>query len=195
MFIQAIDPFINYQQVINPPSVSSTQPTYFRFGIGDVSFFVLDCRSWRSAQPARPGANPTAGFGNRTMLGESQFMAVKEWAEEGTRDGKLLVLVSGVPITRNWSEGEDEMDSWGASGYLDEREEILEMLWSSGGTVIISGDHHEHATTLFPPPPTLPHLGSSSVIEFSTSPLSFFHQPWARQYIPHPDTDIPIHLQ
>ncbi|OWT38389.1 alkaline phosphatase D [Cryptococcus neoformans Bt1] len=139
MFIQAIDPFINYQQVINPPPVSSTQPTYFRFGIGDVSFFVLDSLSWSSAQPARPEANSTAGFGNRTMLGESQFMAIKEWAEEGTRDGKLLVLVSGVPITRNWSEGEDKMDSWGASGYLDEREEILEMLWSSGGAVIISG--------------------------------------------------------
>nr|KIR49502.1 alkaline phosphatase D [Cryptococcus bacillisporus CA1280] len=112
MFIQAIDPFINYQQVVNPPPISFTQPTYFRFEIGDVSFFVLDCRSWRSTQPARPGANSTAGFGNRTMLGESQLTAVKEWAEEGTREGKLLVLVSGVPITRNWSEGKDEMDSW-----------------------------------------------------------------------------------
>ncbi|KAL0247456.1 hypothetical protein I308_104495 [Cryptococcus tetragattii IND107] len=192
MFIQAIDPFINYQQVVNPPPISFTQPTYFRFEIGDVSFFVLDCRSWRSTQPARPGANSTAGFGNRTMLGESQLTAVKEWAEEGTRDGKLLVLVSGVPITRNWSEGKDEMDSW--AGYLDEREEILEMLWSSGGAVVISGDRHEHATTLFPPPPTSPHR-SSSVIEFSTSPLSFFHQPWTREYIPHPATDIPIHLQ
>ncbi|KIR50686.1 alkaline phosphatase D [Cryptococcus gattii Ru294] len=112
LFIQAIDPFINYQQAVNPPPISLTQPTYFRFEIGDVSFFVLDCRSWRSTQPARPGANSTAGFGNRTMLGESQLTAVKEWAEEGTRDGKLLVLVSGVPITRNWSEGKDEMDSW-----------------------------------------------------------------------------------
>lgn len=115
MFIQAIDPFINYQQVVNPPPISFTQPTYFRFEIGDVSFFVLDCRSWRSTQPARPGANSTAGFGNRTMLGESQLTAVKEWAEEGTREGKLLVLVSGVPITRNWSEGKDEMDSWAVS--------------------------------------------------------------------------------
>lgn len=68
------------------------------------------------------------------------------------------------------------------------------MLWSSGGAVVISGDRHEHATTLFPPPPTSPHR-SSSVIEFSTSPLSFFHQPWTREYIPHPATDIPIHLQ
>lgn len=52
------------------------------------------------------------------MLGESQLTAVKEWAEEGTRDGKLLVLVSGVPITQNWSEGKDEMDSWALSVFF-----------------------------------------------------------------------------
>ena len=50
------------------------------------------------------------------------------------------------------------------------------------------------ATTLFPPPPTSPHPASSDIIEFSTSPLSFFHQPWLREYVPHPPTDLPIHL-
>lgn len=169
MFIQAIDPFINYQQVINPPPVSSTQPTYFRFGIGDVSFFVLDSLSWSSAQPARPEANSTAGFGNRTMLGESQFMAIKEWAEEGTRDGKLLVLVSGVPITRNWSEGEDKMDSWGASVHFShfpqECKSLIEAVglswrtWGNSWNVVVvrrsrhhlrPGDRHEHGKLSVP---------------------------------------------
>lgn len=66
------------------------------------------------------------------MLGESQFTAVKEWAEEGTRDGKLLVLVSGVPITRNWSEGDDEMDSWAVSAlfshFPQEYKPLIEVL-------------------------------------------------------------------
>ncbi|WVQ95011.1 hypothetical protein IAU59_002103 [Kwoniella sp. CBS 9459] len=192
MFHAAIEPFKFYQQVVNPPPVSASQPTYFSFEIGDVAFFVLDNRSFRSQTPTRPEANSTAGHGERTMLGAEQLAELKRWikSEGGTR---LLVLVSGVPVTRNWSGGKDELDSW--AGYLDEREEILELLWEAGGAVIISGDRHEHATTLFPPSASSPWPSSSAVIEFSTSPLSFFHQPWKREYIAHLPTDIPIHHQ
>jgi alkaline phosphatase D len=92
-------------------------------------------------------------------------------------------------------------------GYLDEREKILRLLWAQGGGVVISGDRHEHgesplgwtrlisATTLLPPPANSDFDSSSAVIEFSTSPLSFFHQPWKREYEPHWPTDIPIHVQ
>ena len=100
-------------------------------------------------------------------------------------------------------------------GYLDEREEILDLLWRAGGAVIISGDRHEHgtpsrsgrrrgrmgcstdrpATTLFHPPPASPYPSASAVIEFSTSPLSFFHQPWLREHVSHPPTDITLYHQ
>ncbi|ODO09633.1 hypothetical protein I350_01844 [Cryptococcus amylolentus CBS 6273] len=191
VFEEAIEPFLHYQQSVNPPPLVPSQPTYFSFDLGNVTFFILDCRSWRSPQPHRRGDNSTAGYGARTMLGERQLLEVGKWVERGREKDMLLVLVSGVPMTRNWALGRDEMDSWG--GYLEEREEILEMLWSSGGAVVISGDRHEHATTLLPPPASSNHPYSSSVIEFSTSPLSFFHQPWTREYIPHPPTDITIY--
>ncbi|WRT66788.1 uncharacterized protein IL334_003751 [Kwoniella shivajii] len=194
MFKSAMEPYVSYQQTVNPLPLSSEQPTYFSFEIGAVSFFVLDNRSYRSTPPHRPGKNSTAGHGERTMLGELQLMAVKRWVEmQGRKEGRLLVLVSGVPVTRNWSEGKDELDSW--AGYLDEREIILEELWSVGGAVIISGDRHEHATTLLPPPAFSIIPATSAVIEFSTSPLSFFHQPWTREYLPHLPTDVPLHHQ
>lgn len=44
-----------------------------------------------------------------------------------------------------------------------------------------------------PPPSNSPHDHSHAVIEFSTSPLSFFHQPWVREHIEHPPTDLTLH--
>ncbi|KAJ8097256.1 PhoD-like phosphatase-domain-containing protein [Lipomyces tetrasporus] len=83
------------------------------------------------------------------------------------------VIVSGVPFTRNW-RGQEANDSW--AGYLWERQLLLEKMWKTDGVVILSGDRHEHAATLFPSPD-----GTSKVIEFSTSPLSQFYQPFERQ--------------
>ncbi|KAK4688688.1 alkaline phosphatase D, partial [Tremellales sp. Uapishka_1] len=144
LYDRAIMPFNEYHLAVNPPSIHASS-SYTSFNIGRVAFFVLDNRTYRTPQPTRPGSDSTAGHGNQTMLGEEQKRAVRDWAlQEGEVEGRLLVLVTGVPVTRNWSEGKDEMDSW--AGYLDEREEILELLWSSGGAVIISGDRHEHGT-------------------------------------------------
>ncbi|WWC87142.1 uncharacterized protein L201_002028 [Kwoniella dendrophila CBS 6074] len=194
MFENAMEPYISYQGSVNPPPLNPSQPTYFSHEMGKVSFFILDNRSYRSTPAKRPGSNSTAGYGERSMLGQQQLKAVKDWIElQGRKEGRLLVLVSGVPVTRNWSEGRDELDSW--AGYLDEREIILGELWSIGGAVIISGDRHEHATTLLPPPKDSAYPYSSAVIEFSTSPLSFFHLPWTREYVAHPPTDLPIHHQ
>ncbi|KAI9637010.1 PhoD-like phosphatase-domain-containing protein [Dioszegia hungarica] len=192
LYPEAIDAFAHYQLSVNPPPINPAQPTYTSFNIGQVAFFVLDNRSFRSAQPLRSGSNSTGGQGERTMLGVQQLADLRVWVDrEGKREGRLLVLVSGVPVTRNWSEGGDEFDSW--AGYLDEREEVLEMLWAVGGAVIISGDRHEHATTVLPPSPHSGHPSSHSVIEFSTSPLSYFHQPWLREHVEHRPTDITLH--
>jgi alkaline phosphatase D len=51
------------------------------------------------------------------------------------------------------------------------------------------------ATTLLPPPVSSEYPKEHAVIEFSTSPLSFFHQPWKREYQAHLPTDVPIHVE
>ena len=157
LYDDAIQPFVHYQQSANPEGIDQSQRTYFQFRLGHVSFFVLDNRSFRSRQPSRPHLNSTAGWGQRTMLGELQMEHLRSWAgREGQDLTRLLVIVSGVPLTRNWSKGGDEFDSWAVcllvfahcgadcKGYLDEREEVLSLLWDRGGGMIISGDRHEH---------------------------------------------------
>ena len=159
LYSPAMQAYNEYQASVNPPVLVPSQPTYTSFNIGQVSFFVLDNRSYREPQPHRPGANSTAGTGKRSMLGQRQMEEIRKWVvKQGEEEGRLLVLVSGVPVTRNWSEGKDEFDSWAVSGpyqnqtdrssrskgYLDERQAILELLWGVGGAVIISGDRHEH---------------------------------------------------
>lgn len=49
------------------------------------------------------------------MLGQAQLREVKEWVARTRLEGRMAVLVSGVPVTRNWSGGGDEMDSWAVS--------------------------------------------------------------------------------
>ena len=49
------------------------------------------------------------------MLGQEQLREVKEWVTRTREEGRMAVLVSGVPVTRNWSGGGDEMDSWAVS--------------------------------------------------------------------------------
>ncbi|KAK9384337.1 hypothetical protein V1515DRAFT_589286 [Lipomyces mesembrius] len=117
----------------------------------------------------------------KTMLGQMQRGDLEKWLET---DNGWKVLVSGVPFTRNW-RGPEANDSW--AGYLWERQLLLEKMWATEG-VVICGDRHEHATTVFPS-----HDGTSKVIEFSTSPLSQFYQPFDRQYRQVENTDVVIY--
>jgi alkaline phosphatase D len=220
LYPDAIQPFEHYQLSVNPPAAGHSGTMYTAFNIGQVAFFVLDNRSYRSQQPDRPGQGSTAGFGARTMLGLDQLLRLKRWIEqEGGSNGRLLVLVSGVPFTRNWSKGKDEFDSWAVSRHifalwltLTTRATSMsgKRSWSFSGrkeepssspgtamsmvrmnvTAVLT-----IATTLLPPPPNSSHPRNSAVIEFSTSPLSFFHQPWKREYEAHLPTDVPIHVQ
>jgi alkaline phosphatase D len=119
LYEEAIQPFHHYQMVANPSGINNIQKSDFSFNIGQVSFFVLDNRSYRSAQPQRQHENSTAGWGDRTMLGDRQMRHLRSWAyREGTQNKRLLVVVSGVPFTRNWSKGGDEFDSWAVSDHV-----------------------------------------------------------------------------
>ncbi|KAK7470526.1 hypothetical protein VKT23_001951 [Stygiomarasmius scandens] len=185
MYRDAMNPFVWYQHRVNPPS-SDPNKYYYTYKRGDASFFVLDTRSYRDVPPAKDSSS--GGLGQQSMLGKQQFAELEAWimSEKGWK-----VIVSGVPFTRNWSEGGDEMDSW--AGYLEERQQVFELLWKYGGGIIISGDRHEHATVKFPPPTTSPYPPQNTIIEFSTSPLSFFFQPVAREYTSHEPTDVTVH--
>jgi alkaline phosphatase D len=116
LYDEAIPPFNNYQLSANPRGIDAIQRSYFTFNIGQVAFFVLDNRSYRSPQPLRTSENSTAGWGERTMLGDTQMRHLRVWAAvKGEHEKRLLVVVSGVPFTRNWSKGGDEFDSWAVS--------------------------------------------------------------------------------
>ena len=55
--------------------------------------------------------------------------------------------------------------------------------------LLMSQDRHEHATTLFP----AKNKGETPVIEFSTSPLNQFFEPFDRFHQQIEDTDISIY--
>ena len=114
---------------VNPGYGSQSWPaTWFRFSIGDVEFFMLDGRFYRT--------NP---FGQSpTMLGPDQ----KGWLLEGLRQSvaTFKVLVSPVPWSFN-TKG-DAVDTW--NGFRRERNEIFGFLAENriDGVVLLSADRH-----------------------------------------------------
>ncbi|KAM5343962.1 hypothetical protein ACJ41O_012499 [Fusarium nematophilum] len=172
----AMQPFWNYHGHANPPSEFGAGKTYYTFRRGGVAFFVLDTRRYRSDNTMNDGPE-------KTMLGGHQLEALSEWLRTET-DWK--VVVSSVPFTRNW-RGPDSADSW--SGFLWEREVILDIMRRNGGAIILSGDRHEHATTKFP----AKNPGDTPVIEFSTSPLNQFYEPFDRFHQQIEETDISVY--
>ncbi|KAK1638580.1 PhoD-like phosphatase-domain-containing protein, partial [Colletotrichum phormii] len=177
LYQSAMRPYWSYQGHANPPSQYGVGKTHYTFRRGDVSFFVLDTRRYRSAENMADGPA-------KTMLGAAQLDDLREWLET---EKSWKVVVSSVPFTRNW-RGPDSADSW--SGYLWERDMILEMMRQTDGVIILSGDRHEHATTIFPPASD---KGGKSVIEFSTSPLNQFYEPFDRFHRQIEDTDISVY--
>ncbi|OBS23122.1 hypothetical protein FPOA_03681 [Fusarium poae] len=176
LYDTAMQPFWNYHRYANPPSEFGARKTYYTFRHGGVAFFVLDTRRYRSH-------NAMADGPEKTMLGAEQRAALTKWLQT---ESDWKVVVSSVPFTRNW-RGPDSADSW--SGFLWERDIILDTMKQNGGAVILSGDRHEHATTKFPPKTS----GDKPVIEFSTSPLNQFYEPFDRFHKEIEDTDISLY--
>lgn len=182
LYQTAIEPWNNYQGAVNPPVARKssiynrdrTDATYFEFTQGPATFFMMDTRRYRDLNAGLP-ANETG----KSMLGNEQLQDLLAFlARPVPRGVRWKFVVSSVPFTKNWKV--NNLDTW--AGFLDERQKILEAMWDVGlkggvGVVVLSGDRHEFASTAFPPP-----LGgkwplSSTVHEFSTSPLSQFYLP------------------
>ena len=113
----------------NPGYGSAEWPgVWFAFSVGDVDFFMLDGRFYRT--------NPYAD--RKTMLGPQQ----KQWLFEQVlrSDATFKVLVSPVP----WSfdtKG-DALDTW--NGFREERKEIFDFLalHRIEGAILLSADRH-----------------------------------------------------
>lgn len=126
LYQSAMKPFWNYHGSANPISKFGRDETHFIFNRGDVSLFMLDTRRYRSSNAATDGPH-------KTMLGAEQLRDLEHWLKTEKR---WKVVISSVPFTRNW-RGPDSADSW--SGYLWERDRILDAMRQTQGVVILSG--------------------------------------------------------
>jgi alkaline phosphatase D len=102
---------------------------WFDFSMGDVDFFMLDCRYYRE--------NPKE-VEHPSMLGPYQ----KQWLKEKllASKGTFKVIASSVPWAFNTKPGSD--DTW--DGFPDEREEIFAFIEENKieGVLLISADRH-----------------------------------------------------
>ena len=113
----------------NPASGSASHPgVWFRFSIGDVDFFLLDGRTYRT--------NPF--IEERSMLGPVQ----KAWLLEGLRTSDATFKVIASPVS--WVDGAKpgSRDTW--FGFPEEREEIFRFVEENdvAGVVLLSSDRH-----------------------------------------------------
>lgn len=91
------------------PDPMAVGTNYFHFHQGDVAFFVVDTRQFRS--PSAQPRNDTA----KTMLGAEQLNMLKQWLTVVKDSAKFKFIVSSVPFTLNTNF----KDSWW--GYTYER--------------------------------------------------------------------------
>jgi alkaline phosphatase D len=128
---------------------------WFDFAIGDVDFFMLDCRYYRM--------NPRAK--NPSMLGGVQ----KKWLFERLRasKGAFKVLASSVPWAFNTKPG--SRDTW--EGYKEEREEIFSFLQDNKieGVFLLSADRHRSDVW------KIERAGAYDLYEFESSRLTNVH--------------------
>ena len=113
----------------NPAYGSESHPgVWFQFSLGDVDFFMLDGRTYRT--------NPFVE--ERTMLGPVQ----KAWLLESLADSQATFKVIASPVA--WADGAKpgSRDTW--SGFPEEREEILGFIEANNipGVVLLSSDRH-----------------------------------------------------
>ncbi|KAG7086714.1 hypothetical protein E1B28_002650 [Marasmius oreades] len=136
---------------------------YYDFRYGDIAFFVMDTRRYRSEKSEDPLL--------RTMLGETQLSVLQDWLVRVNNTATFKFLVTSVPLTSLWTH-DAQLDSWAA--YPTEKQSLLTTLHSIPNVIVISGDRHEHAAVEFNGD------GPYVVTEFSTSPLSMFYMPLIR---------------
>ncbi len=129
---------------------------WFSFSIGEVDFFMLDCRFYRTDPK---GERPN-------MLGAAQ----KKWLFDQLRHsrGTFRVLASSVPWVLE-AKG-DSLDTW--RGFQEERDEIFSFLEKEriDGVVLLSADRHRSDLWRIDRP------GAYPLWEFESSRLTNIHR-------------------
>lgn len=129
---------------------------WFSFSLGDVDFFMLDGRFFRTDPK---GTNPT-------MLGPHQ----KEWLFDRLRasTASFKVLASPVPWAAGTKQGSD--DTW--DGYSEEREQIFSFIETNkiAGVFLISADRHRSDVW------TIERSSGYTLYEFESSHLTNVHR-------------------
>ncbi|MCD6347367.1 MAG: alkaline phosphatase D family protein [Bacteroidales bacterium] len=132
--------------------------TWYNFSAGDVDFFMLDTRYYRTPSTDN----------EPNMLGEEQMKWLKEKLKNSSAAFK--VLVSSVP----WSDGakdsmEGRFDTW--RGYPAERDEIFNFLTQNDieGVILLSADRHRHDAWKHE------RKGDYALYEFTSSRLTNIH--------------------
>lgn len=159
----ASDAFEIYNSNANydPPTAGEH---YYDFRYGDVAFFVMDTRRYRSE---------TDDITMRSMLGDRQLAALYTWLSHVNGTATFKFIVSSVPFTSLWTH-DAQVDSW--AGFPAEKGGLLEAFHSVPNVMILSGDRHEFAAIEF----NSANVDHHTVREFSTSPLSMFYVPFVR---------------
>ncbi len=120
------------QNWINPgrEDLPELPGTFFTFSFGDVDFFLLDCRYYRTS-PHIPGEVPT-------MLGPRQKAWLKDRLTKS--DATFKVIASSVPWEFR-SKGKS-LDTW--NGFRQERNELFDFIHQNRveGVVLVSADRH-----------------------------------------------------
>jgi alkaline phosphatase D len=113
----------------NPSYGQSDDPgIYYSFSRGDIDFFMLDSRYYRSA-------NRMVDDGTKTMLGARQLAWLKR--EVLASRGKVKFIACGSEWEKN-----GHLDSW--TSFARERDEIFGFLTEHDvqGVILLSGDRH-----------------------------------------------------
>jgi alkaline phosphatase D len=125
-----MDLFRLFRQNWNNPSYGNKEwpGAWFRFSIGNVDFFMLDGRFYRT--------NPHAA--NPTMLGPIQ----KAWLLNQIKASTATFKVIASPVPWSFASKGESLDTW--NGYKQERKEIFDFF--SGhrieGVLLLSADRH-----------------------------------------------------
>ena len=108
---------------------SAAPGCWFEFSLGNVDFFMLDCRFYR--ENPKKVAEPS-------MLGRTQL----NWLLKGLRQSKAVfkVIASSVPWASGTKPG--SLDTW--DGFDHERQEIFSFIEKAGidGVMLLSADRH-----------------------------------------------------
>ncbi len=140
----------------NPPMGSAAFPgCWFTFTIGDVDFFLLDGRNYRT--------NPFAE--EKTMLGPVQ----KQWLLDGLAASHATFKILASPVAWSFDSKEGSYDTW--SGFPKEREEIFDFIHEHdiSGVVLVSSDRHRSDVWAIKQP------NGYDFVEFASAKLTNVH--------------------